>query len=382
MVVGILGGGQLARMLALAGLPLGLRFRSLDPAPEAVAGHASELVVGAYDDPRALQQLVRGAQLVTFEFENVPVAAVRWLQDHVAVAPGADALAVGQDRVLEKQLFASLGMAVPAWQAAASRAELHAAVRTVGTPCIVKTRRLGYDGRGQVRFAAGPVQDGSIDAAWQELAADATRGGLIVEAFVAFDREISVLAARSRTGEVAIYPLVENLHRGGILRHSRAPAPDVPPAIVATARQFVRALAERLDYTGVLAIELFLCGDQLLANEMAPRVHNSGHWTIEGSVCSQFENHLRAVLGLPLGSTAMSGGGVATMVNLIGTLPERHALLGLPGLHVHAYGKASRAGRKLGHATVVGDDRVAVDAIAARVEELRPAPSGDWDFAG
>ncbi len=380
MVVGVLGGGQLARMLALAGLPLGLRFRCLDPAPDAVAGHTSELVVGAYDDPHALQHLVRGVRVVTFEFENVPVAATRWLTEHVDVAPTPHALEIGQDRTREKALFASLGMAVPTWRAAASRDELRAAVAAVGVPCIVKTARLGYDGKGQVRLRPG-ADTAAIDAAWAEL----TAGGpmqLVVESFVPFDRELSVLAVRSRNGEIAIWPLVENVHEGGILRRSRAPAPDVPAAVVREAQQFVRAVLEHLGYVGVLAIELFLCGDRLLANEMAPRVHNSGHWTIEGAVCSQFENHLRAVLGMPLGSTAMAGGGQATMVNLIGELPARHALLVVPGLHVHAYGKPPRPGRKLGHATVVGAVRSEVDALAARVATLPPAAPGDWGFAG
>ncbi|MBL8728848.1 MAG: 5-(carboxyamino)imidazole ribonucleotide synthase [Planctomycetes bacterium] len=381
MVVGILGGGQLARMLALAGLPLGLRFRCLDPAPDAVAGHVGELVVGAYDDPEALRLLVRGVRLVTFEFENVPAAAADWLQAHARIAPSPTALAIGQDRLREKQLFRSLGMAVPEFRTADSREQLHTAVGEVGLPCVVKTRRLGYDGRGQVRLRAQERPAATIDAAWEALAGPGT-GGLIVEQFVDFDRELSVIAARGRDGSIAVYPLVENEHAGGILRRSRAPAPDVPARVVRDADAFVRAALEHLDYTGVLTIELFLRGDTLLANEMAPRVHNSGHWTIEGSVCSQFENHLRAILGLPLGSTAMAGDGVATMVNLIGELPARARLLALAGLHVHAYGKSPRAGRKLGHATVVGHDRAAVDAIAAEVARLPLAAPGDWGFAG
>jgi 5-(carboxyamino)imidazole ribonucleotide synthase len=376
MVVGILGGGQLARMLALAGLPLGVRCRSLDPAPDAVAGHAGELVVGAYDDPAALQRLARGARVVTFEFENVPLAATDWLADRVLVAPSPIALATGQDRLLEKRLFQSLGIAVPAFRTADTRAELHTAVAAVGLPCIAKTRRLGYDGRGQVRLPAAAAPD-TIDAAWTTLDQPGN-GGLIVEQFVAFDRELSVLAVRDREGDVAVYPLVENEHQGGILRRSRAPAPAVPAAISRQAAELARAVLDRLGYTGVLAIELFLRGDTLLANELAPRVHNSGHWTIEGSVCSQFENHLRAVLGLPLGDTAMAGGGVATMVNLVGDLPARRSLLGLRGVHAHAYGKTPRPGRKLGHATIVGTDRAAVDALAAQVAQLPPAAAGDW----
>ncbi|MEO6596515.1 MAG: 5-(carboxyamino)imidazole ribonucleotide synthase [Planctomycetota bacterium] len=381
MVIGILGGGQLARMLALAGAPLGLRFRCLDPAADAPAGHVSELVVGAYDDPDALQRLVRGARLVTFEFENVPVAAVRWLEEHVDVAPAPQALAIGQDRVLEKQLFGSLGMAVPEFRAADTAAELHAAVAAVGAPCIVKTRRLGYDGKSQVRLQPGAVLPATIDAAFAELHAPGT-GGLVVERLVPFDRELSVLAVRGRDGRIETWPLVENVHRGGILRHSRAPAPDLPPATARSAVQFASAVLEHLRYTGVLAIELFDLGGKLLANEMAPRVHNSGHWTIEGSVCSQFENHLRAILGLPLGDTSMAGGGFATMINLIGELPARPSLLALPGVHVHGYGKLPRAGRKLGHATVVGSDRDRVDAVAAAVAALPPGDPRTWGFAG
>jgi 5-(carboxyamino)imidazole ribonucleotide synthase len=380
MRIGILGGGQLARMLALAGLPLGLRCRCLDPSPDAVAGHVGELIVGAYDDPAALARLADGVQIVTFEFENVPAAAARWLLEHVEVAPSPQALEIGQDRAREKELFGALGIGVPAWRPAATPAELHAAVAAVGAPCVVKTRRLGYDGRGQVRLQPGPDLRAAIDAAWRDLAGQGT--GLVVEAFVPFDRELSVLAARSRTGEVAVWPLVENRHDGGILRLSRAPAPDVPPAVQRDAEELIRAVLARLDYVGVLAIELFLCGERLLANEMAPRVHNSGHWTIEGSVCSQFENHLRAVLGLPLGDTAMAGGGQAAMVNLIGGLPTRRALLGERGVRLHAYGKASRPGRKLGHATIVGRDRREVDALAARIAALPAGDGSDWAFTG
>lgn len=379
MVVGILGGGQLARMLALAGTPLGLRFRCLDPAPDAVAGHVSELIVGAYDDPAALARLARGVRLVTFEFENVPVAAADWLLDHVQVAPAPAALAVGQDRAREKELFAGVGMAVPEYRLADSAEQLVEAVAAIGTPCVVKTRRLGYDGKGQVRLRT-PVTTAALAEVFAELRA-AECGGLIVERMVPFERELSVLAVRSRSGATAVYPLVENDHQDGVLRRSRAPAPDLDPRLDQQAQEFVRALLERLDYVGVLAVELFVQDGRLLANEFAPRVHNSGHWTIEGSQCSQFENHLRAVLDLPLGSTAMTAR-CATMVNLVGELPPRRAALALPGVHLHGYGKAPRPGRKLGHATVVGDDRASVDAMAAWVQVLPPAGEGDWSFSG
>ena len=377
MRVGILGGGQLARMLVLAGTPLGLRFRCLDPSPDAVAGHVSELVVGAFDDPAALRQLAAGVDVITFEFENVPASTTELLLQHATVRPHPRALAIGQDRLLEKQLFARMGMGTAPYQPAHTLPELRAAVAAIGTPCIVKTRRLGYDGHGQVR-----LRDASdLDAVLARTHAELTRGndgGLIVEGFVPFQRELSVLAARGLDGAIAVWPLVENVHESGILATSRAPAPAVDAPLQRTATAFITAVLQELDYIGVLAIELFQLGDTLLANEMAPRVHNSGHWTIEGSVCSQFENHLRAVLGLPLGSTAMAGGDHATMVNCIGELPPRTASLQLPGVHVHAYGKAPRPGRKVGHATVVDADRARADAMAAALRALGQARPGEW----
>ena len=384
-MIGILGGGQLARMLALAGTPLGLRFKVLDPSPDAPARDVAQLVQGAYDDPDALKRFAEGCSLVTFEFENVPSTAARWLLDHVRVAPSPHALAIGQDRKNEKDLFTRVGMAVPKCRFADTREELHRAVAEVGAPCVLKTRRLGYDGKGQARLKPAPDLDSAIDRAFDELR-PAECGGLIVEGFVTFDRELSVIATRSATKEVAVYPLVENEHRNGILHRSRAPAPDVDPRMQRQAEEFARALLEELDYVGTLAVELFVADGKLLANEMAPRVHNSGHWTIEGSVCSQFENHLRAILGLPLGSTAMAGGGFASMVNLIGHMPPRDELLAIPGVHAHGYGKAGRSGRKVGHATVVGSDRAQVDAIAQRVAELaarsEAARSKDWSASG
>jgi 5-(carboxyamino)imidazole ribonucleotide synthase len=366
MITAVLGGGQLARMLALAGAPLGLRTRCLDPSPNAVAGHVSDLIVAEYDDAAALGRLADGADVCTFEFENVPVAATEWLTKHATVHPHPRALGIGQDRVQEKRLFQRLGIGVAKFEAATTLDELHHAVATVGAPCIIKTRRLGYDGRGQVRLQADDNLAHAIDAAHATLTEN-YHDGLIVEGMVPFDRELSVIAVRSSSGEIACYPLVENEHEGGILRRSRAPAPNLCPETQAKAAQIATTLLTELDYVGVLAIELFDVGGDLLANEMAPRVHNSGHWTIEGSVCSQFENHLRAVHGLPLGSTEMAQGGVATMINLIGQMPDRKQALSLPGVHVHDYGKSARPNRKLGHATVVGQDRAEVDALASRI---------------
>jgi 5-(carboxyamino)imidazole ribonucleotide synthase len=369
MQIGILGGGQLARMLAIAGLPLDIRCRFLDPAADAVAGHAGELVVGAYDDEQALAELVDGVRLVTFEFENVPASAARWLLQHADVAPHPDALEAGQDRISEKQLFRKVGMATVDHRAAANREELREAVQEIGAPCLVKTRRLGYDGKGQQLLPPGQDLLQRADVVCARLLQPGT-GGLVVERFLAFERELSVLAARGRDGEIVTWPVVENEHRHGILHRTRAPAPDLPGHLDTEARQFAAALLEELDYTGVLAVELFEHGGRLLANEMAPRVHNSGHWTIEGAACSQFENHLRAVTGLPLGSTAMNG--CATMINIVGARPDMAAVLALPGVHLHDYGKAARPGRKLGHVTCLAEARAEADVLAGRVEALLP----------
>jgi len=365
MITAVLGGGQLARMLALAGAPLGLRTRCLDPNPDSVAGHVCELLVGAYDDEALLRRLADGAAVCTFEFENVPVSATEWLTAHTTVRPHPRALAVGQDRLAEKQMFQRLGIGVAHTVPAGSRDELRRAVAEVGAPCIVKTRRLGYDGRGQRRLQDAN-DTAAIDRAFDELT-EGYDGGLVVEAMVPFDRELSVIAVRSLSDEVRTWPLAQNEHEGGILRRSRAPAPGLSDALQRRADELAAKVLRELDYVGVLAIELFEVGGELLANELAPRVHNSGHWTIEGSVTSQFENHLRAVHGLPLGSTAMTEGCKATMINLIGELPAPDHVLALDGVHLHDYGKSARPNRKLGHATVIGGDRDEVDAIAAQI---------------
>jgi 5-(carboxyamino)imidazole ribonucleotide synthase len=318
-LVGCIGGGQLGRMLALAALPLGVRFRFLDPAADACAGEVGELVVGAYDDPEALERLAAGADAVTYEFENVPVDAA----ERVGAVPGPAALAAGQDRRHEKELFIRLGIPTPRF----------GSLDEVGLPALVKQRRLGYDGKGQ---RAG---DPSAPPADDELA----------EELVPFDRELSIVAVRGRDADIRFWPVAENLHRDGILRVSRAPAEGAPQV---EAEAIAAALLDELDYVGVLAVELFDVGGRLLANEFAPRVHNTGHWTIDGAATSQFENHVRAVLGLPLGPTEAAA--PCVMVNLIGVVPPLAELLALPGAHVHAYGKRPRPGRKVGHVTLVG----------------------------
>jgi 5-(carboxyamino)imidazole ribonucleotide synthase len=356
ITVGILGGGQLARMMALAGAPLGLRFLVMDSAADACAAQFVPLLGADYRDEDALAEFARRVDVVTFDFENVPAESAEWLAARVPVFPNPRALAVAQDRLAEKSLFRELGIGVPAFAAVDTRADLDRAALDVGLPAILKTRRLGYDGKGQFRIRS----EADLDAAWTALGAQAERVGLILEAFVPFEREVSVVAVRGRDGEFRAYPLTENWHESGILAASLAPA-SVDAALHESALKAARRVAEALDYVGVFALELFVRDGQLLANEMAPRVHNSGHWTIEGAEVSQFENHLRAVLGLPLGSTEPRG--LSCMLNWIGILPERDVVLDEASGHWHDYGKSPREGRKVGHATLCAD--IAEDLAAA-----------------
>jgi 5-(carboxyamino)imidazole ribonucleotide synthase len=341
MTVGILGAGQLGRMLALAGYPLGLEFLFLDKSPGTPAHQVAPSLFGEFTDAALLEQLAARCEVVTFDWENVPAAALDVLESRVAIAPPRAALATAQDRLLEKQLFARLRIPTNANAAVDSLADLRRAVDTIGLPGVLKTRRLGYDGKGQ--FVVRRPED--LDQAWEVLGS----APLLYEQLVPFDYEVSAIGVRSRSGEFAMYPLNRNLHKGGILRLTRAPWKA--PKLEAAARRTLRKVMDHFDYVGVLAIEFFVRRGTLLANEMAPRVHNSGHWTIEGAATSQFENHLRAILGLPLGSTAATGH--CAMLNLIGTMPDRAALLEEAGLHLHDYGKVARAGRKLGHITIV-----------------------------
>jgi len=360
--VGILGGGQLARMLALSGAPLGLRFLVMDTESDACAGQFAPLLVGDYRDERALAEFASKVDVATFDFENVPAESAQWLSERVPVFPNPQALAVIQDRLAEKTLFREVGVPVPEFADITSRNGLDAAVATIGMPCILKTRRLGYDGKGQFRIRSST----DIDAAWQALGPQVGTVGLILEAFVPFQRELSVVAVRGRDGEFRTWPLTENWHVDGVLSASVAPA-QADDALIAIAFDYARLLAERLDYVGVFALELFCRDGVLLANELAPRVHNSGHWTIEGSETSQFQNHLRAVLGLPLGATGMLGH--ACMLNWIGTLPDANAVLRVAGAHWHDYGKSSRVGRKVGHATLRADSSMQLAQMLLRTGE-------------
>jgi 5-(carboxyamino)imidazole ribonucleotide synthase len=356
--IGILGGGQLARMLVLAGAPLGVRFVVVDGAADACAGQVAPLIRADWRDFDALGRFARQVDVATFDFENVPAETAQWLTERTRVFPNPRALSTAQDRLAEKTMFRACGLDTPAFAPVDTREDLDAALREVGAPAILKTRRLGYDGKGQFRLRS--IAD--ADAAWDALGANAH--GLILEAFVPFDYEVSVVAVRGRDGDFRTWPLTRNWHSEGILSASLAPA-NIDPRLQVHAFDLARVLAEKLDYVGVFALELFVHQGRLLGNEMAPRVHNSGHWTIEGAVTSQFENHVRAVLGLPLGDTAALGR--SCMLNWIGELPDRSAILRESDAHWHDYGKSPRAGRKVGHATLRARDDASLAAALQRV---------------
>ncbi len=355
MTVGIVGAGQLGRMLALAGYPLGLDFLFLDPAAGAPAGQVAPLLRGAFTDRKCLAELARRSEVLTFDWENVSVEALRSLKGRSRIAPPIPALAAAQDRVSEKRLFERLQIPTTRWRAVGSRSQLTRAIREIGLPGVLKTRRLGYDGKGQAVLRA--PQD--IDAAWQELGPMP----LLYEELVPFDCEVSIIGARSVRGEIGVYPLNGNVHSQGILRLTRAPYG--PARWQRLAAGYLRRVLSHFRYTGILTIEFFVRSGRLVANEMAPRVHNSGHWTIEGAETSQFENHLRAILDLPLGSTRARG--YSAMLNLIGNMPPRAQLLALDGLHLHDYGKEARPGRKLGHCTLVCPSAASRDRQARRL---------------
>jgi 5-(carboxyamino)imidazole ribonucleotide synthase len=357
MKVGVLGAGQLARMIALAGVPLGLEFIFLDPSADACANRLGEALIGDYNDPKLLAQLAERADIVTYEFENVPAEVAEFLASHTQVHPSPKALAVAQDRLFEKTFFHDIDIPTPNYAAVDSLESLQQAMPTLGYPAILKSRTQGYDGKGQSVLKSAD----DLKAAWEQLQG----APAVVEAFVPFTREVSIIAVRSVSGEIVFYPLSENLHRGGILRISECRAND---PLQKQAENYVSRLLKALDYVGVLALELFEVDGKLVANEFAPRVHNSGHWTIEGAETSQFENHLRAILNLPLGSTAPVGN--AAMVNFIGGLPKTEELLAIPHAHLHLYDKAPRKGRKVAHATIRAESREQISELVNKLASL------------
>lgn len=345
--IGILGAGQLGRMLALAGYPLGHRFRFLDPASDSPAGLLADHLAFDYSDETVLSKFADGLGIVTYEFENVPVKAARYLEKFVSMYPPPIALEKAQDRFLEKSFFCELGIPTPRFTT-----DINVAF---GFPAVLKTRRMGYDGKGQKVISS--VTDLS----------NANQEGMILEEFISFDRELSIIGVRKKSGEMIFYPLVENHHRDGILRLSRIGV-NVSAELQWEAEEYITRVMNALDYVGVLAIEFFEKDGHLLANEMAPRVHNSGHWTIEGAVTSQFENHIRAVTDAPLGSTSPLG--ACAMVNLIGELPDVASILQIDGAHLHLYDKTPRPNRKIGHITFVEKDRATLQMKLDLLKEL------------
>jgi len=357
MKVGILGGGQLARMIVLAGYPLDLEFIILDPSADAGAVGLGEHLHGQYDDPVLLAELAEKADVVTYEFENVPAGVAKFLQEHTQVYPAPNALAVAQDRLIEKDFFQQLNIPTAPYAAVDNLEDLQRVMDDIGYPAIIKSRRMGYDGKGQVVVKSSE----QLPGAWEAMQGVAS----IVEGFVSFQREISIIAARRPSGEVVFYPISENDHDKGILRVSECRSGD---QVQTQAEEIAVSLLDALDYVGIVAIELFDVDGELVANEFAPRVHNSGHWTIEGSETSQFENHLRAILDLPLGSTQARG--YTGMVNFIGGIPTMASVLEVANSHHHLYSKSPRKGRKVGHATVRADSETACSQSLQQLIEL------------
>lgn len=357
MKVGILGGGQLARMIALAGYPLGLQFIILDPSSKAGAVKLGKHLHGDYDDQLLLEQLANEADVVTYEFENIPANVAHYLAEYTQIYPAGNALEIAQDRLVEKNYLRQLKIPTAEFAAIDNLEQLRQAMTTIGYPTILKSRRMGYDGKGQVLLkSSADLSDG-----WQQMRDVPS----IIEGFVTFQREVSIIAARRVNGDIVYYPLSENLHSRGILRVAESCLDD---AMQAQAEAIVTRLLNALNYVGIIALELFDVDGTLLANEYAPRVHNSGHWTIEGTETSQFENHLRAILDLPLGSTAVRGH--AGMVNFIGDVVSTEQVLSIKNTHLHLYDKSSHKGRKVAHATVRSDQQSGYKSSLEKIIKL------------
>ncbi|MBT8099239.1 MAG: 5-(carboxyamino)imidazole ribonucleotide synthase [Gammaproteobacteria bacterium] len=364
MRIGIIGAGQLGQMLGMAARELDYECRFLDPAENPPAATTGKVIGAAFDDPAALRELAEFADVLTYEFENVPVDALSAVEQRVTIYPPPDALRFAQDRLVEKTLFETLDIPLPGFCAIDNRNDLDIAATDLGLPMVIKTRRFGYDGKGQKLVRTTD----ELDDAWQFFQGrDA-----IAEAWVKFDFEVSIIGARNPDGETVVWPLTMNEHVDGILHTSRAPLDN--PALAAIAETYVVRLLEHLNYVGVIALELFVVGNRLLANEFAPRVHNSGHWTIEGSETSQFLNHLLTITGRAPRSTAARGH--AGMLNLIGRIPAGLRQISGHDCVLHDYGKVPRPGRKLGHLTVISPSGGERDARLAEfcksVTQLTP----------
>lgn len=357
MRIGILGSGQLGRMLALAGYNLGHTFCFYDEGLGAPTERLGTTTVAPFSDHAALRSFAEQCDIITYEFENVPCEAAHFLNALVPVYPPPRALEVSQDRLIEKEFLQSLQIGTPRFRAADDENELRSACLALGLPCIAKTRRFGYDGKGQYRIE----KESDIAVAWKTL----NGAPLIVEGFVPFTRELSVIASRDLHGSIEVFPLAENQHRNGILHRTEIPAPSCTPELRAAAHELVSKVLVELQYVGTLTIELFDIRGELLANEMAPRVHNSGHATIDSTITSQFENHIRAISGVPLGSVEPKAR--AVMFNLIGTTPPEGSVLSVPNARLHLYGKSPRPGRKLGHVTLLNPSRTEEDSVESLV---------------
>ena len=360
--IGIFGGGQLGRMMAQAALPLNIQCTFFEATTDCPAAALGQVIASPTEN--ALQQFIASADVFSLEFENTPLADVDQLIQSKKIYPPRQALAIAQNRLLEKSLFDELDIPVAPYRAVDSLESLQQAVSDLGLPIVLKTATGGYDGKGQFVLK----HEAQIDEAWAELGAAKS---LIAESFVLFNREVSIIAVRGQDGEVRTWDLAENHHHHGILSHSIIPAPN-SLHLQPIAEDYITRLLNHLDYVGVLTLELFVTEQGMFANEMAPRVHNSGHWSIEGAVCSQFENHIRAVAGLPLGSTKTIRPTV--MVNIIGQHPKSEDVLALEGAHLHLYNKTEREGRKIGHITLMPNDAIELTGLCRQLAKILPNP--------
>ena len=360
MKIGILGGGQLARMLSLAAAPMGITTLCLDATPNVCASHVTDVITADLSDQTSLSEFAYQVDAITIETENIPIETAKWVAEQTPFFPSLTALEISQDRLSEKSFCQQHDIPCAAFWPIHSLVDLEQATQQSGFPALLKTRRLGYDGKGQYLLQ----QKADMVTAWQQLNNDQ----LILEQWVNFQRELSCLAVRDQQGQICFYPLTENHHINGILHCAQAPFNDND--LQQQAKRHTSCLLTSLNYVGMLAIEFFQVENTLLFNEMAPRVHNSGHWTIEGAATSQFDNHIRAIAGLPLGQCRAIG--FSAMLNCIGSEPDPKKTLNIPYSHWHSYGKTARANRKLGHVTLHTADEETLASSLKQLNQIEP----------